>query len=112
MSGLERDFAELMPDTVLVEPWTGQDVTGNPSFGPAVTYQGYVAGQTKQIRTREGKVVVATKALYLLTLPATPLTPKDRVTLPAGSIPLQPPILDVNPYSDALGAYAVVVDLG
>ena len=80
----------LFNQRISVESFLGSDSYGAPQFGPAVTYWGRVSLQNRSIKEASGNEVVSNMIVYLDTNRS--ITLKDRVTLPAGYEPQQPPI--------------------
>lgn len=101
------EFLDLMPHHVLVEPWASQDGYGAPTFGAAVEYQCLVQQGVKMIRDISGQERVSMTQIYLATTDA--IDPRSRLTLPAGYVPLKPPILAITRFSDETGVCATVV---
>lgn len=104
---IEADFTEFYRDAVTVEPWTGQDSYRKPTYGAAVTYRARVVGRRRLARDDQGQEALSTKQVWLLS--DANVSPKDRVTLPAGESPQAPPILEVRRVPDELGAHHVVL---
>ena len=96
-AGIEADFKELMLDVVLVAQNTGLNTDGEPTYGPVTAYQCAIVHRPREIRTKEGQVLVATAQIYLLT--PSGAQPHDQVTLPDSSQPL---LAAVERYSDNL----------
>ena len=96
------EWADLMPDTVTLEPWTGQDGYGEPTYGDPVTYPARVVGKTRLVRTVSGEEKVSTVTVYLGAVPGA--SPQDRVTLPSRFVPQQPIILAIERIPDETGA--------
>lgn len=54
-----QDFAELLPDTVVVAPFTGRDDYGAPTFGAPVTVKGRLVFRNTMVRRADGAQVVS-----------------------------------------------------
>ena len=97
------EYDDFMTDLVTIEPMLSKDEYGAPSFGTAVQYQCRIDGATKQRVTLEGVERTVNAMIYIPGVPG--IGPFDRVTLPAGFVPQQPPIMRVNPLTDEGGAH-------
>ncbi len=104
---MEPDLLALMPHTVTVEPLTGRDDYGRPTYGAAVQYRARVVGKQKLVRAADGAERVSATTVYLASAPG--VGPEDRITLPDGS---RPPILAVSKVPDEKGAHHEVVYCG
>lgn len=104
------DWLDFMADTVTLEPCTGHSVSGAPTYGTAVSYSAYIEMKNRIIVDRNGREVTARGRVFLGT--ATVININDRITLPTGTIPLQPPIIAVNMASDEGGVHHVTLDIG
>ena len=109
MSGIGT-FLGLMNKTVTVEPFALEDEYGVASYGSPNSYRARVEMKSSLVRDAQGHELVARGLVYLATA-AIP-GPKDRLTLPAGYEPRQPPILDVRPVEDEGGVHHVVLAIG
>ncbi len=95
------NFMKFMTDTVTIEPKTGQNAYGEPSYGTAVTYKArIVAGNFKVIDVL-GRERIARHKIWLNT--ANQIDSESRVTLPATYNPQQPSILNSMSYPDQNG---------
>ena len=101
------DLAPLLVHTVTLEPWSSQDGYGKPAYGAAVTYAARVVGRNRMVRDDQGREVVSSKQVQLGQKVS--VSTKDRITLPAGEVLQQPPIVAVGDSPDELGeSYTVV----
>lgn len=83
-------FDDVLPDSITVEPWTGQDAQGKPTFGAAVLIpHARVVRGKRMFRDATGQDVYAQAVVYA-GADLIAIGPKDRVTLPDGT---QPPVL-------------------
>ncbi len=103
------EFNDFLKDTVTVEPLVSRDGYGTPTYGAAVTYQCRVSGAQKQVVDVAGVERTSKARIYIMSNPA--IEPTDRLTMPAGFVPQQPPILAVNLLSDETGAHHLEVDV-
>jgi len=97
------DFLDFMADTVTIEPFVSRDAYNVPSFGTAVTHPARVVGKVRMVRNQLGEEKVSKTTVYLGT--SNVFSPEDRLTLPTGNVPLQPPILAVGFFPDEEGAH-------
>lgn len=101
------DFLDMMPQTVIVAPYTGQNGDGEPTHGAGVSYPARVEGRIRYVATRDGADRIAVRRVYLGTTAS--INVKDKITLPDGT---SPPIIAVSPVDDEEGPHHVVVDTG
>ena len=96
-------FAHMMPHIVTIETWAGTDASGydNPTYGAALVVQSRIVMKNQMIKDAQGREVVSRGQIYLLTTVVPTL--KDRVTLPAPFLPLNPVLVSVQPRSDDTG---------
>jgi hypothetical protein len=93
--GLDPALLELLPDTVTIEPYQESTVTGARSYGAAVTYNAQVVNEYERVIDRNGRDVKSTSRVLI---PGRiHIDPRSRITLPAGWVPQQPPIISVRP---------------
>lgn len=92
------ELRDLMPHSIIVEPFLGRDRFGAPTYGAAVTYQGRVANKTRNVIGADGQQVVSSGDVVLATI--TTVSVDDRVTLPGGK---QPVLLASNMNADETG---------
>lgn len=100
-------FADLMHDQVVICPYLGQDGYGQPTYGDPVTYPARVTGRLQRIATFQGEEKVSTTEILLLNSPG--IDPRSQITLPAGFLPQQPPILATLRQKDDLGELTEIV---
>lgn len=87
-----------MPHTVVIEPYASRDGWGKPTYGAGVTVKARVQGKNRMVRTRDNVEAASMTQIYIGTTPS--VGPDDRITLPSGFSPSQPPILSVQKVSD------------
>lgn len=116
----ESEFAELMVETVTVEPFlpTPAPADGSAQWDAANprTFRARIEQYARMVRDRNGREVVSNTRLYLAPTPLTgaPHTPTadDRFTLPAGYYPQQlGPAIAVQRENDEAGLHHWVVSL-
>jgi hypothetical protein len=98
---MSDDFSDFLNDTITIEPFLSRDAYGTATYGPAVTYECRVSGSQKQLVDASGVQRVSKATINLAGTPA--IGPTDRLTMPAGFSPQQPPLLMVNPLTDEAG---------
>lgn len=96
------EFADLMADSVSIEPFASEDRNTQAGYGAASTYQCRVVGSRKWIRNMQGQEVLSTVQVYLKSTDS--IHPRSRITLPARFSPQRPPIMLVKLESDEGGA--------
>lgn len=105
---IEIQFLSLMPHRVKVEPLDSRsDGWGNKNYARGWVLRGRVVQKTTRIVNAAGQDVVSKTTVYLAT--ASGIRPDDRITLPSGYVPQQPPILSVLREADEDGFHHVVV---
>jgi len=95
---LEQDFLEWFSSTVTIEPYTGQNLYGEPDYGDAVEYPALIRYRTRKVLDREGREVVSSAQVYLNG--DVGIDVRDRITLPDGTSPV---IISIEKYPDETG---------
>ena len=117
---METDLLDLLVSTVQIAPWVSYQGAGyaNPVYGANVAYSARISLKDELVRSHDGREIMARGKVYLAPLVGTyvaasavPST-KDRITLPTGYAPSNPPILDVQPEQDEIGIYNVILVIG
>lgn len=98
-----QDLADLIIQTITIEPWLSEDMYGNETYDTGITYKARVVGKAKMVRDQKGNEVVSTHTVYLLSNVV--VDTRSRVTLPAGYPVSQPPIMSVGRYPDDIDIY-------
>jgi len=106
---VENELLDLFVDSVTVTPWSSADQYGQASYGTGVVYTGKIGGKNTMVRNAAGQEVVSSKQVIFST--TLTVSTKDKVTLPTGSVPLNPPILAVQQFSDEDGAHHTTIFL-
>ena len=75
----------LLTETVSIQPYTGMDQYGKPSYGPAVTYPARVAYRVTTLTNAQGQERTSTTTVYLDG--AVTITVKDRLMFADGTAP-------------------------
>jgi len=104
---MEAELLSLMPHEITVAPYSSQDRYGAPTFGTAVSYTALVQQKVRQVRDLAGEERVSMVTVYVNT--TTAITPRDKLTLPAGFTPQTPPIISVARQSDESGLHHCVL---
>jgi len=105
-----RAFRDMFPHTIILETWASQNAYGEPTFSTCSHVPARVEMRSRLIAGSAGREISARGRIFLgsTVIPST----KDRVTLPAGFLPRQPPILDVYPVTDEKGLHHICVYIG
>lgn len=107
---LIADMADFLPHTITIEPYSGQDKYGDPSFGSPVSYKGRVELKNRMVRDNVGQERVSRGKIFLNT--QTIPSAKDRITLPSGYEPTNPEILAIHPKENETGIDHIVIMMG
>lgn len=107
---LMNEMADFLPHLISIEPYSGQDRFGEPSFGTAVVYKGRVELKNRMVRDSLGQERVSRGKIFLntQTIPSS----KDRITLPTGYEPTNPEILAIHPKENETGIDHIVIMMG
>ena len=98
---MDVSLLELLPDTITIEPFSANSTTQAPTYGAAVSYRAQVTSEWgKTITERSGRTFQST--VRILIPDRVHVDPRDRLTLPTGFVPNQPPILSVSPTGGVL----------
>jgi hypothetical protein len=97
---MEPELAELLTQTLTVEPKTGRDKYDRLTYGPAVSYGCRVTNKQVLVALPDGSTRTS-RAYVILDADAAALDREDKVTLPDGS---KPPILSITPLNDEDGS--------
>jgi hypothetical protein len=100
MSGA-AEFLDFLRQTITVEPFTGRNQFGAPTYGAAVSYNARVGGKQMLVRDTQGQQVVSRQQVWIATAAVIKIV--DRLTLPAGYDPQVPVILSVERPPDETG---------
>lgn len=107
---IDPNLLSLMIESVTLQPYTGQDAYGVPTYGTGVSYAARVSLKNELVRAHDGREIASRGKVYVAmdTVPDV----RSKLTLPSGYQPTQPPILDVQPEQDELGLNHVVLVMG
>lgn len=84
----------LMKDTVTIEPFSSMTGAQVPSYGAAVTYRCLIERGARRVVGADAREVVST--VQVIIPERVFVNSRDRLTLPTGFVPNQPPILNVT----------------
>lgn len=100
-------FSGLLPDSVTIKPFTGNDGYGAPQFGAGTSYRARIEWGPKNVMNAQGQEVVSNARIFIATTAA--IDSRSQVTMPAGRGPANPPIIMVKPASGARGVHHTVL---
>jgi hypothetical protein len=107
---MDAALLELFPDTITIEPFSSMSSSQVVTYGTAVTYQAQVTSEwSKSISgSGRGKSISGlgrelSASVRVIIPDRVHIDPRDRVTLPSGWVPNQPPILSVRPIGGVVG---------
>ena len=103
----EYEFQSMFPQTVTIEPQTGTNFNGEDSYGPSTTFSARAVDRVHLIRNFEGEQVGSNTMVWVNTVSS--ISTRDKITLPTGYSPSQPPILSVSRYPDSEGLHHTVI---
>lgn len=101
------EFLDMMPRSVSIQPYTGQNGDGEPTHGAVADYRARVEGRIRYITTVDGSDRVPVRRVYVAATGG--ITVKDKITLPDGT---SPPIVAVAIVDDEAGPHHIVVETG
>ena len=104
---LEYEFQACFTQTITIEPQTGTNFNGEDSYGPSNTFSARAVDNVHLIRNFEGEQVGSNTMVWINTVSA--IGPRDRLTLPSGYTPSQPPILGLSRFPDDDGLHHTVI---
>lgn len=106
----ERDFLELMPDTVTITQRSGSNAYGEHTFSGATTHRARIVKKIEMLRTIRGEEKVSDTVVWVAGNGTFPnVEPDDKVTLPDGTTR---PVLQIHTFGDDDGNHHVKVYLG
>lgn len=91
----DGSLLEMFEDTITIEPFAAEDSARVQTFGAAKTYPALIQRGARRTIGKDGREVISN---VQVTIPErVAIDQRSRVTLPAGFVPLQPPIIGVEP---------------
>lgn len=108
-----NDWIDFMPDTVTIQAFTGYDGTGQakPTYSSTLaTYPCRVELKNHLVIDHLGREIMARGRVIMGT--AVVVGMQDKITLPAGYIPLNPPLISVNVVPDENGNHHTTLEIG
>lgn len=106
-----NEWSDMMPDTITLDAFVSRSVSGVPTYANnPVPYPARINLKNHRVINARGREVTARGRVYVGTtiLPSV----EDKLTLPAGYVPLSPPIIAANPVSDESGTHHIVLEIG
>lgn len=98
-----NDLDELFADIITIEPYTGSDSMGDPTYGSATTWKAKVRSHNMLVRDPGGREVISTVSVNIKGCPN--LSIFDKVTLPADFTPRTPDIISIEKHRDENGPH-------
>lgn len=82
---MDPALLDMLTETISLQPYTGMDQYGKPSYGPAVQHPARVAYRVTTLTTAQGQERTSTSVVYMNG--DVVITVKDRLVLPDGTAP-------------------------
>lgn len=98
---LDPALLELLPDTVTIEPFASTTATQASTYGDAVSYRAQITGAREVVIGAGGRELSSNVKVVIPN--RVHVDTRDRITLPSGWVPQQPPVLAVRPVGGVLG---------
>jgi len=104
-------WLDMMADTITIEPWVSQSVSGVPTYsGVTTTYPCYIEMKNHLIVDALGREILARGRVFMGS--NANISVKDKITLPSEYVPVSPPILAVNIATDESGNHHTTIEIG
>lgn len=107
---IDPAFLELMPTSIDIARFTGDDAYGNHTYGLPTTHRCRIDSRVRGVGGTRATGTVATKAVttYIIYIDwvEPPYTPQDKLTMPDGS---NPKITTVTMHYDERGPHHLVI---
>jgi hypothetical protein len=81
---MDPELAEMLTQTITVEPFASEDARGKPSYGAPTSYRCRRVDRTTVVRTTDGREIVSRG--FLIVAPPATIGEKDRLTLDNGRV--------------------------
>lgn len=105
------DFLDMMADTVTIDAWVSNSVSGVPTYaGAPASYPAYIEIKNRRIIDHTGREVMARGRVFLGS--AVNVDVRAKITLPSEYQPVTPPILAVNIANDEAGNHHTTIEIG
>ena len=88
-------LTDLFEDTITIEPFSALDSAQGMTYGSAVTYPALIQQGARRTIGPTGREIISNVQVFIPERVA--VDTRSRVTLPAGFVPLQPPIVGMEP---------------
>lgn len=103
---MKPELLALLPHTINVMPFSSWDAYGNAVYQSGIwpsgiNYQGRARNVSHDVINERGELITAKTEVLLATISG--ISNEDRMTLPSGFTPNQPPIIRVERISDENG---------
>lgn len=106
---IQTALKKFFNQTVTIEPFVSEGDGNKPTYGTAKPFAAKIERQARQSRADDEHTIRSRRKIFLFTQDPT-ISTKDRLTLPAGFEPLQPPIVDVRTVTDIPGIHHIVLE--
>lgn len=105
------EWVDMCGNTVTIDAWVSASISGVPAFaGAPASYPAYIEMKNHLIIDKGGREIMARGRVFIPMV--VNCSVKDKLTLPAGYVPLTPPILSVDLQNDELGSHHTVLEVG
>jgi len=103
-----KDFADLAPHTITLEPLSTIGLYAEPTYGTSASYSALVIYEKKLVAGPDNREVTSNTTVYIPSSSAS-AAESDRLTLPDGATPR---IIRVDRWADGNGQYAITLYCG
>lgn len=107
---VDPELLELYVDTLIIEPFQGDDFNNVTSYGAPVNYRSKIDAKTEEVLRKTGDVALSTHSCALTDV--FPIDERDRVTMPARFKIANPIIAAVKEWTDEMGPHHTTVKVG
>jgi hypothetical protein len=91
----DASLTSLLEDEITVEPFSAETSGRVQTYGTAISYAALIQRGAKRVIGPQGREVISNIQVYIPE--RVHIDQRSRVTLPAGFVPNQPPILGIEP---------------
>lgn len=106
-NALEPALAKMLTQTLIVQPYTGNDAYGEPTYGEAQNWSCLQFALPDRTITKDGAIVI--DWCMVITSPQAPVTALSLITLPDNSVL---PVLGVETVFDERGPHHLEIYAG